>query len=330
MQYRFFFLFLSFFVTLWPATPSSAQTNPASSFAQSTITIVVPYPAGGSVDMTARLLAAEFTKRWKGTVVVENRSGAAAVIGTQYVARANPDGRTILLATAGMSIQPAAYTLPYDVFDSFVPVTQIVTSPSLLTASPSIPVKNTAELIEYLKTHPSTPFGSQGIGSHSHLLMEIFQSEAGLKMTNIPYRGSAPATQALLAGETKLHFDIMSSMLPYIAENKATPIIVTTPTRQKQLPNVPTAREAGFSTLEAASSWSGFFVPAGTEKAVVDEIYRATKEALTNPVVVEKLMNAGYILVGSPPEQFRDFFHQDVARYKKAAENAGITKETPK
>jgi tripartite-type tricarboxylate transporter receptor subunit TctC len=297
-------------------------------FPSRSVTIVVPYPPGGSVDFTARLLAQALSQQWKHPVVVENRSGAAAVIGSQSVARSKPDGHTILLATAGMSIQPSVYKdLPYDVFKDFVPVTHIVNSTSLLSVHPSVPGVTLAEVITYLKANRNTPYGSQGLGSHAHLLMEILRAQAGLEMLHVPYRGSAPATQALLGGETKLHFDIMASMLPHVAAGKAKAIAVTSAQRQKQLPNVQTMQEAGFP--DVVGSWSGFFVPAGTPAAVVNEIQRATKAVLAEPAVSARLVEAGFGIVGGTPEEFRTFFQQDVARFQKAAAAAKIDKTTP-
>jgi tripartite-type tricarboxylate transporter receptor subunit TctC len=307
---------------------SSAQ-SPIPEFDGKTVTIVVPYPAGGSVDFTGRLLAKPLAQQWGCNVVVDNRSGAAAVIGTQHVARSRPDGRTILLGTAGMAIQPAVYEkLPYDVFKDFIPVTQLVSSSSLLTVHPSIPATTLPELVAYLKANPRMPFGSQGLGSQAHLLMEMLQAEAGLELTHVPYRGSAPATQALLAGETKLHFDIMTSMLPHIAAGKAKPIAVTAPVRQKQLPDVQTVREAGYPTVEIVS-WSGFFVPAGTPESVVAEIVRGSKAVLADPAVSGRLSDAGYGLVGSTPQEFRELLQRDVDRYQKAATLAKLDKTNP-
>ncbi|MDP3137098.1 MAG: tripartite tricarboxylate transporter substrate binding protein [Burkholderiaceae bacterium] len=328
MHTRIAALALSLSLTLIASGPAHAQ-GAAAEFAGKQVTLVVPYPAGGSVDFTARLLAQNLAQQWKNTVIVENRAGAAAVIGTQHVARSKPDGRTILLATAGMSIQPAVYKdLPYDVFKDFMPVTQIVVSPSLLSVHPSIPGTTLPEVIRYLKANPRTPFGSQGLGSHAHLLMEILRAEAGLELLHVPYRGSAPATTALLSGETKLHFDIMLSMLPHVASGKARAIAVTTPERQKQLPNVQTMREAGYPAVEV-SSWSGFFVPAGTPSALVNEIQRATRAVIADPAVSARLVEAGYGLVGSTPDEFRAFFRQDVERFQKAAANAKIDKTNP-
>lgn len=289
------------------------------------VTIVVPYPAGGSVDFTARILAQSLSQTWKQPVIVNNRSGAAAVIGSQFVARSKPDGYTILLATAGMSIQPSVYkNLPYDVFKDFAPVTLIVNSPSLLSAHPSIPGNSLKELIAYLKAHPGTPYGSQGVASYSNLLMEIFRANAGLNLVNIPYRGSAPETQALLRGETKLQFDIAMTMMPNIESGKAKAIAVTTPQRLKQLPNVPTMRELGFP--EIVSSWSGFFVPAGTPPEVINEIQRATKLAIADPTVSRQLLNSGFEIVGSTPDELRTTFRDDVNLFKKAADSAHIDK----
>lgn len=307
---------------------SGALAQSPADFPTRSVTIVVPYPVGGSVDFTARLLAQSLSQQWKQPVVVENRSGAAAVIGSQSVARSKPDGHTILLATAGMSIQPAVYKdLPYDVFKDFVPVTHIVNSTSLLSVHPSVPGNTLAEVIAYLKANRNTPYGSQGLGSHAHLLMEILRAQAGAEMLHVPYRGSAPATQALLSGETKMHFDIMASMLPHVAAGKAKAIAVTSAQRQKQLPNVQTMHEAGFP--DVVSSWSGFFVPAGTPAPVVNEIQRATKAVLAEPAVSARLLEAGYGIVGSSPEEFRTFFQQDVARFQKAAAGAKIDKTTP-
>ncbi len=308
------------------AAPSALH---AQSFPDGPVALVVPYPAGGSVDFTARLFAPYLAKEWKQPVIVENRAGAAAVIGSQFVARAKPDGRTVLVATAGMSIQPSVHKdLPYDFLKDFVPVTQLVTSPSLLSVHPSIPASTLPELVRYLKNHPGTPFSSQGLGSHAHLLMELLRSEAGLDLLHVPYRGSAPATTALLAGETKLQFDIMTSALPHIAAGKLKPIAVTTPERRKQLPNVQTMLEAGFPTL-TVSSWTGLMVPAGTPAAAVRELHRGFRAALSDAGIGARLVDSGYVIVGSSPEEFAAFFRQDIERFAKAAALAKVDKTTP-
>ena len=308
------------------AMPASAQ--PAS-FPEREVRIVVPYPPGGSVDVTARMLAERLAKRWSKPVIVENRSGAAAVIGTSHVARSRPDGHTLLMATAGMSVQPSVFSnLPYDVHKDFAPVTRLFDSPSLLTVNADVPVKNVTELVAWLKANPHTPFGSQGMGSLAHLQMAIFQSATGVDMLHVPYRGSAPATQALLAGETKLHFDIMTSMLPHVSAGKARPMAVTTPMRQGRLADTPTMQEAGLPSV-AVSSWSGIFAPQGTPAALVTQIQQAFSEVLKDPEVAGRLTELGYVLNGSTPEAFDTFFREDVRRFAKAAEIAKVEKQDP-
>ncbi len=301
----------------------------ASTFPEREVRIVVPYPPGGSVDFTTRYLAERLARRWGKPVLVDNRSGAAAVIGTNVVAHARPDGHTLLMATAGMSVQPAAFSaLPYDVIADFAPVTRVFDSPSLLAVNADVPARDIGELVRYLKAHPNTPYGSQGNGSIAHLQMALFQAAAGVELLHVPYRGSAPATQALLAGETKLHFDIMMSMLPHVQAGKLRAMAVTTPARQKPLPDTPTMREAGLPSVEV-SSWSGLFAPKGTPAPVVDEVHRAVSEVLRDPEASHKLTSLGYVLVGSSPGEFARFFGEDVRRFAKAADIAHLDKGDP-
>lgn len=303
--------------------PAAAETS-----LPSRVKIVVPYPPGGPIDFTARLMADKLTEKWKTTVVVENLSGAASIIGTNAVVRAPKDGSTILISTAGLSVQPAVYdNLPYDPAKDLIPVTRLATSPSLLAVNADVPVKNISELKDYLDKSDVTPYGSQGVGSFSQLVMETFLATTDKQALHVPYRGSSPALQALMAGETKLQIDIMMPMLPAISSGKLRPIAVTSLNRQPLLPDVPTMIEEGVPEA-AITSWTGFFVPAGTPQEIVDKIDQSTRDVLQDKTVVEKLANAGYETLSESSAEFGRFFKEDLARFEAAAKTAKIAKKS--
>lgn len=305
------------------SAPATAETS-----LPSRVKIVVPYPPGGPIDFTARLVAEKLTEKWKNTVVVENLSGAASIIGTNAVVRAPKDGSTILISTAGLSVQPAVYdNLPYDPATDLIPVTRLATSASLLAVNAEVPVKNVSELKEYLAKSEAVPYGSQGMGSFSQLAMETFLATTGTQALHVPYRGSSPALQALMAGETKLQIDIMMPMLSAISTGKLRPIAVTSKNRQPLLPDVPTMIEEGVPEA-AITSWTGFFVPAGTPQGIVDKIDQSTREVLQDPTVVDKLAKAGYETLSEASAEFGRFFKEDLARFEAAAKTAKLAKKS--
>lgn len=298
----------------------------AAEFPPKMVKIVVPYPPGGPVDFTARLLAEKLGNVWNTPVLVENRSGAASTIGTNSVVKAPADGSVILITTAGLSVQPAVYdNLPYDPLRDLRPVTLLASSPSLLAVNATAPVHSAKELVEYLKKHADTPYGSQGVGSFSQLVMALFLSEAGAQALHVPYRGSSPALQALMSGETTAQIDIMMPMMPAVRDGKVRPLAVTSDTRQPLLPDVPTMAEAGFPKA-SITSWTGFFVPAGTPDTVVAAIDEASRQVLKDPVVVEKLANSGYQAIGRSADEFSQFFKADVDRFAQIARNGNLKK----
>lgn len=300
----------------------------AADFPPKRIKVVVPYPPGGPVDFTARLLAEKLSHVWNTPVVVENRSGAASTIGTNAVVRSPADGSVILIATAGLSVQPAVYdNLPYDPVNDLRPVTLLASSASLLAVNAELPVHSAKELAAYLKKHSDTPYGSQGPGSFSQLVMAVFLSEAGAQALHIPYRGSSPALQALMAGETKTQIDIMMPMMPAVRDGKVRPLAVTSNSRQPGLPDVPTMAEAGYPKA-AITSWSGFFVPAGTPDEVVAAIDEASRQVLKEPDVIEKLAGSGYQVIGTPAAEFGKLFKADIERFVNIAHRENLSKRS--
>ena len=292
------------------------------------IKIVVPYPPGGPIDFTARLMAERLTDKWGRTVIVENLSGAASIIGTNEVVRAAKDGSVILIATAGLSVQPSVYdNLPYDPLKDLTPVTRLATSASLLAVNAEVPVHSVEELRTYLSNHEATPYGSQGVGSFSQLVMESFLAAIDEEALHVPYRGSSPALHALMSGETKLQFDIMMPMLSAIESGRLRPIAVTSSQRQPQLPDVPTIAEAGVPEA-AITSWTGFFVPAGTPPTVVEKIDVTTREILAEKAIKEKLAAAGYQTLSESAADFDRFFKADISRFAEAAKIAKLAKKS--
>jgi len=289
------------------------------------VRIVVPYPAGGTIDAVARLVGQKLQESFKEPVVIENRPGASGNIGADVVAKSAPDGYTILLATNGQASTPAVFRkLPYDAEKDLLPVTQLNTSTLVLVANPKLPARSVPELIAFAKTVPGgLNYGSTGVGNPLHLTMEMLKMKAGIEMVMVPFRGDAPLLTALLANDIHLAVSPVPTAQSHIQSGALRALALTRATRTSALPDVPTIAEQGFPDFDT-SSWHGFFVPAKTPDEIVRRIYRETKKALESPDVRERLLSLGAEPVATSPEEFSALFKSDMEKFAKVVKDARI------
>jgi tripartite-type tricarboxylate transporter receptor subunit TctC len=301
-------------------TPAAAQNYPTKP-----IRIVVPFAAGGAVDLLARIMGQKLSESLGQPVVIENRPGAGGNVAADLVAKSPPDGYTILQVTNGLAISPALYRkLPFDPVKDLAPVTQLVASQLLLVATPSLPAKTTGELIALAKAKPGTlNYGMTGVGNPLHLTMEMLMHAAGVKFQAIPYRGDAPLNTALIAGEVQLAVVPFSTAVPNIQSGRLRALGIAGAKRSPALPDVPTIAESGVAGFESAS-WQGWFVPAGTPREVIALIQREAAKALKLPDVRARMDATANEVVGSTPQEFAIKYKADTARFAKVVKDAGI------
>ena len=297
----------------------------AANYPSKPIRIVVPFPAAGTTDILARAVGNEMQKAWGQPVVVENRPGAGGNLGSDVVAKAAPDGYTLLVgAVSPQAINVTLYPkLPYDVMRDFAHITLIAVVPNLLEVHPSVPVKTVKELIDLARSKPGAlSYASSGSGTSIHLSAELFKSMAGVDMLHIPYKGSAPAVTDLMAGQVQLMFDNLPSSIAQVKAGRLRPIAVTTLTRSPALPDVPTIAESGLPGYDA-SSWFGMHAPAGTSKDIVNKIHGVVAKTLRTPEMIERLSTQGAQPVGNTPEEFTEFVRAEIAKWAKVVKASG-------
>ena len=304
---------------------STAFAQGAASYPTKSIRIVVPFPAAGTTDILARAVGAEMTRAWGQSVTIENRPGAGGNLGSDIVAKAAPDGYTLLVgAVSPQAINVTLYRdLPYDVMRDFEHITLIAAVPNLLEVHPSVPGKTVKELIDYAKANPGKlNYASSGSGTSIHLSAELFKTLAGVDMLHIPYKGSAPAVTDLLAGQVQVMFDNLPSSLAHVKAGKLRAIAVTTAKRSPALPDVPTIAEAGLPAYEA-SSWFGLHAPARTPRDIVNKIYGTVSKALQSKEMAERLSSQGAEAVGNTPEAFTEFVREEIQKWAKVVKASG-------
>ena len=289
------------------------------------IRIIVPYAAGGAVDVVARLIGAKLADSLGQPVIVENRAGAGGNAGADAVAKSPPDGYTILQNTNGQAISPALYrALPFDAVKDFIPVTQLVATYTVLVANPKLPAKSAKELIALAKAKPGAlNYGMTGVGNSLHLTMEMFKRAAGIDIQAIPYRGDALLNPALIAGEVDVAIVPIATAVPLIEGGQLRALAINSARRSPVLPNVPTASEDAIPGFEA-SGWQGYFLPARTPRDVVALIQREVAKALAAPDLQVRLKAMGNEPVGSTPEEFQAKFGADLAKFAKVVKDAQI------
>ena len=305
---------------------------PASAFAQAgyptkPVTIVVPFAAGGTTDILARIIGQALTTELGQSVIVDNRAGAGGNIGGALAAKAPADGYTLFMGTVGThAINASLYKkMPFDPIKDFAPLTRVANVPNLLVANPAQPYKTVKELIAYAKANPGkVNFGSSGNGSSIHLSGELFKSLARVDMVHVPYKGSAPAVTDLLGNQIGIMFDNMPSAIQHVRSGKLVPIAVTTAKRSPELPNVPTIAEAGVPGYEA-TSWFGMFAPAGTPAPVLTKLNTALVKVLNQAEVKKKINDQGAETVSETPEQFAAFIKAESIKWGKVVKESGAS-----
>lgn len=288
------------------------------------VRLIVPMAAGGSTDISARALARQLTDTWKQNVVVENRPGATTVIGTEAVARAAPDGYTLLVTLAPFAVNPSLRAkLPYDTLADFAGITLINTTPLVIVVNPSVPARSVKELIALARAHPGKlNFGSAGSGGSNHLAGELFKTMANVKMVHIPYKGNAPALTDLVGGHVDLIFNGVLSALPLIESGKLRALAITSRERSPVLPDLPTVSESGLKGFEAVA-WVGLSAPARTPREVIMRVNADSVRIIRSAEFSGRLARGGSIPAGNSPEQYTTFIRDEIAKWGKVVKFTG-------
>jgi len=314
-----------FLAALLCAAPLAAAAAGKPAYPAKPIRFIVTFAAGGGTDIFARAIALKFTETWGQPVIVDNRAGGNGNIGTDIVAKAPPDGYTILLTTnATIVINPHLQKLPYDPVRDFEPVSLVAALPFVLVAHPSLAAKSVSELIALAQAKPGQlNYGSSGGGGGAHLSGEMMQTMTGIRMTHVPYKGAAPALIALLSGEVQFMFVSILTVTPLVDSGKVRALGVTSAKRSPSLPNVPAMAEtpglAGFET----DLWYGMLAPAKTDPRIVNQLYRETSRILALPDLKGRFEPTGTVMVGSTPKEFAATIKSDLAKWAKVIKASG-------
>jgi tripartite-type tricarboxylate transporter receptor subunit TctC len=302
--------------------PPAAQ---AQDFPNRQIRLIVPFPAGGPNDIIARLVGQRMSELFKQTIIIDNRSGQAGVLGTDVVAKAAPDGYTIgIVSASSLVINPTMEKIAYDPKKDLAPVTLVTTVPEMLVVASNVPANNMAELVALAKAQPGKlNFASAGVGGLPHLAGELLKLTAKIDIVHVPYRGAAPAINDLLGQQVQMVFLDLPVILPQIQAGKLKPIALGARQRAPTAPDVPTTAEVGMPDL-LIENWYGMIAPAGTPEKIVAEINRVANEAMNDPQVKQKLADQGLTVAGDTPEQFRAFIDSETTKWAKLMKDAGV------
>jgi tripartite-type tricarboxylate transporter receptor subunit TctC len=306
-------------MSLAASLPGVAQNYPSKQ-----IELVVPFVAGGTTDTAARLISQRLSDQWGQPVIVSNRPGGGSSIGTNLVAKASPDGYTLLVTTIAFAINASLQKQSYDALKDFTAVSELSTIPLMLVVHPSLPINNLKEFIEYSKGQPAgLDYATSGPGTSTHLAAEMFNAMTGSKLVHVPFKGNAEVINALIGGHVKVHFALTASTLQHVRNGTVRAIAVTTEKRLPDLPDVPTIAELGYPAYEI-SSWQGVFAPAGTSKEIVARLNREIVAMLKTPEVHARITREGAIPIGNSPEEFSARFKNEVEKWARVAKSAGL------
>lgn len=305
------------------ANAASGQAYPAKP-----VRLIVPSSAGGGTDIVARIITPDLSRRLGQQVVVENRAGAGTMIGIEAAARSAPDGYTLLMGLSTLAINSALYKkVPYDPVRDFAPITQAVSSASIIVVHPSIPVKSVKELIAFARARAGQlNYASAGVGTYPHMTMELFLSMAKLKMEHIPYKGTGPAMIDMIAGQVSTMAATILTGMPHIRSGRLRPLGITSVGRSPIVPEIPTVAEAGLPGFESVQ-WYGMLAPARTPKEIVTRLHAEMTRILQQPDVKERFAGDGADPVGNTPEEFARYIQSELVKWAKVAREAGIKPE---
>jgi tripartite-type tricarboxylate transporter receptor subunit TctC len=311
----FFTAFLSLIALL-------ASTVKAAEYPNRTIKMVIPFAPGGGSDVLGRVLAEKMSGELGVSIIVENKPGASSIIGTEAVAKAAPDGYTILLTNSAITSNPTFFKLPFDT-QNLVGITKVANAPQLLVANPGAPFKNLKELLVYAKANPGkVTIGTAGAGQISHLAAELLEKSSGTEMTMVHYKGSGGALADLIGGQINMSFGTAPGLMQHIRNGKVIPIAVSSAQRMPALPNTPSISEVlpGYDI----NNWFGIFAPPQTPKPIVDRIYQSITKALASPELSKKFGDEGFDIVATPPDRFEKSFKQEIVYWQKFAKDNNL------
>jgi tripartite-type tricarboxylate transporter receptor subunit TctC len=318
---------VSLLVLALAATAAPAQTP--SHYPSRAVRMIVPFPPGGGTDIISRSIAQKLNESWGQPVIVDNRSGANGIIGTELLAKSKPDGYTLGVVIANHAINPSLYSkLPYDTVRDFAPITLMAQYPYILTVHPSVPAKSVREFIALAKARPGQlSYASSGNGSGPHLGMELFKSMAKINVVHVPYKGASPANTDLLAGQVQVMFNNFLAAMPFITSHRLRVLAVTTGQRSKAMPELPTIAESGLPGFDVKSYYA-LIAPAGTPPAVVSRIQSDVAAALRVPAVHARLTAEGAEPVGGTPEQLGRLLQDEIRKWSQVVREAQVKPES--
>lgn len=305
---------------------AAAAAAGAQDYPDKAIRIIVPWPPGGGTDVMGRLVAPKMSEAWGQQVVIDNRAGATGIIGTDLVAKAAPDGYTLVLGTNSThSIAPSLFKMPFDAVKDLAPVTRVASVPHIITVHPSLPVKSVKELIALAKANPGQmAFGSSGTGSTPHLGGELFKTMTGTKLLHVPYKGAGQSLQDTLGGHIVISFDTLPSVVNYVKSGRLRPLGVAGLKRAAAVPNVPTVDEAGIPGYEV-TTWYGLFGPAGTPAEIVRKLHAEIARVVRLPDIKERIEGLGANeTTSASPEEFAAMVKTEITKYAKVIKDAGV------
>lgn len=322
------FVFIVLLLAVAPALAQRAATDDAAKYPSRPIRVIVPQSPGASTDLTARLIAKALAEAWKQPVVVDNRPGAGTMIGTELVTRATPDGHTLLVVAAGVTVNPSMYKrMAYDVERDLAPVSQLTRFANVLVAHPSYSARSLQDVITLAKAKPGgVNYASAGVASGTHMSMELLKSMTGIELAHIPYTGGGPAVTAVIGGQVPLNIGTTVGVLPHVRSGRLRALAVTTAKRSPAAPDIPTFAESGVPGYDHGP-WNGLFAPAKTPPALLAQIHAEVARTLRTPEVQKIFANEGVEAVASTPGEFGITVRSELALWPKVVKAAGIKAE---